>query len=135
LRPAWFIHVNPQTNFPRYTKTIDLGGKTGVFIGPLEDKYAAARLIEEIEDAFDLCRYYNILVQAPNARACAYKEMGKCPAPCDGTIAVDQYRALVEYSTRALTEPIDLVREHTRRMQSAAAGLHFESAARIKAYV
>src|SRR5687767_15090654 len=24
FRPAWFVHVNPEANFPRYTKTIGL---------------------------------------------------------------------------------------------------------------
>src|SRR4051812_17092027 len=50
LRPAWFIHVIPETNFPRYTKTIDPTAKAGVLLGPIEDKHAAARLIEELED-------------------------------------------------------------------------------------
>ncbi len=81
FRPAWFIHVDPDAEFPRYTKTIDLGNKPGQLIGPVEDKHAAARLMELMEDAFDLCRYFNILVQAPHGRACPYKEMGKCPAP------------------------------------------------------
>ena len=36
FRPAWFIHINPQTNFPRYTKTIDLN-KSGMLAGPVED--------------------------------------------------------------------------------------------------
>jgi hypothetical protein len=88
-----------------------------------------------VEDAFDLCRYYNILVESPNAKACAYKEMGKCPAPCDGSISMPRYRELVGYSTRALTDPADLIREHERRMQAAAAELRFESAAKIKAYL
>jgi hypothetical protein len=116
-------------------KTIDLSPRAGRLFGPVEDKHAAARLMQIVEDAFDLCRYYNVLVESPNGKACAYKEMGKCPAPCDGTIEIGQYRRLVEASTRALTEPAELVREHSRRMQSAAAGLHFESAAKIKAYV
>src|SRR5581483_10017688 len=50
FRPAWFVHVNPETNFPRYVKTIDLT-KRGVYLGPVEDKHAAARLIELAEDA------------------------------------------------------------------------------------
>jgi excinuclease UvrABC nuclease subunit len=135
LRPAWFIHVNPETNFPRYTKTIDPTGKTGVLLGPIEDKHAAGRLIEEIEDAFDLCRYYNILVMAPNARACAYKEMGKCPAPCDGSISMPQYRRMVEWSAQVAVAPAEFLREQTRRMQSAAAELRFETAAKIKTYI
>lgn len=134
FRPAWFIQVNPEAEFPRYIKTIDLS-RPGLYIGPLEDKHAAARLIELAEDLFDLCRYYNLLVVAPNAKACAYKEMGKCPAPCDGSISVAQYRHMVEWSARTLVDPADAVRAHARRMQQAAAELRFESAAKIKSHV
>ena len=135
FRPAWFIYVNPETAFPRYIKTIDLSPRPGHLLGPLEDKHAAARLIERVEDAFDLCRYYQILVQAPNGNACAYKGMGKCPAPCDGSISMEQYRRLMELSLTALLDPKDVVREHTRRMQQAAAELRFELAQKIKTYV
>lgn len=134
FRPAWFVHVDPDQAFPRYVKTIDLS-KPGMLIGPLEDKHTAAGLIELAEDSFDLCRYYNVLVEAPNGRACAYKEMGKCPAPCDGSISMEQYRGMVEWSARSVVDPAPLVREHGRRMQQAAAELRFESAGRIKGLV
>jgi excinuclease UvrABC nuclease subunit len=134
FRPAWFVHVNPESHFPRYVKTIDLS-KPGLVLGPLEDKHTAASLIELVEDAFDLCRYYNVLTEAPAGRPCAYKEMGKCPAPCDGSISMEQYRGVVEWSARSLVEPVPLVREHTKRMQQAAAELRFEVAAKIKALV
>jgi hypothetical protein len=92
-------------------------------------------LIEDVADWFDLCRYYNILLESPRARACAYKEMGKCPAPCDGTISMDHYRALVEWSASAIVAPDELIRDNARRMQQAAAELRFEAAAKIKSYV
>jgi hypothetical protein len=134
FRPAWFIHVNPDTHFPRYTKTTDLS-RSGVLVGPVADKHAAARLIALLEDAFDLCRYYQILVEAPNGKACAYKEMGKCPAPCDGSISMDQYHRMIRWSVDALIDPAPAVREQEARMRAAAAELQFERAAKIKAYV
>lgn len=135
FRPAWFVHVNPETNFPRYVKTTDLSTQSGQFFGPVEDKHAAGKLVQLIEDAFDLCRYYNILVESPNAKACAYKEMGKCPAPCDGSISLDQYRQLVQWSARTLEEPAEFVREQERRMAAAAGELRFETAGKIKQFV
>ncbi len=135
FRPAWFIHVDEDAPFPRYTRTADLTAATGTLLGPLENKEAAARLIQLVEDSFDLCRYYNILVQAPRGQACAYKEMGKCPAPCDGSISMGQYRRLIEWSRRVLADPADYTREQDRRMRQAAAELRFELAGRIKAYV
>jgi excinuclease UvrABC nuclease subunit len=131
---AWFIHVDPDHRFPRYVKTIDLS-KSGLLIGPLEDKHSAARLIQLVEDAFDLCRYYNVLTEAPHGRACAYKEMGKCPAPCDGSISIDQYREMIRWSAETVVSPERFVEGHKRRMADAAKDLNFESAAKIKQYV
>lgn len=133
--PAWFLHVNPENNFPRFVKTIDLSRPGGVYLGPLQDKHAAARLIELIEDSFDLCRYYNILVEAPRGRACAYKEMGKCPAPCDGSITMEQYRRMIGWSIETATAPEEEIEGQTRRMQAAAEDLNFEAAAKIRQHV
>jgi excinuclease UvrABC nuclease subunit len=135
LRPAWFVHVDPDAHFPRYVKTIDLTRKSGVYLGPLEDKHAAARLIEFVEDWFDLCRYYNILVQAPHGRACAYKEMGKCPAPCDGSISMEQYRYMIQWSVATLAEPRPFIRDQSARMEQAADDLRFETAGKIKSFI
>ena len=135
FQPAWFIHVNPDAKFPRYTRTIDLDIKSGQLIGPVEDKHAAARLIENVVDWFDLCRYHNILIQSPHGTACAYKEMGKCPSPCDGSISIEQYRYLVQWSMESLVAPERLIQDVTDRMRQAAAEQQFESAAKIKSYV
>jgi excinuclease UvrABC nuclease subunit len=133
FKPAWFVQVDPTNNFPRYIKTIQPLGKRGLVIGPLEDKHAAARLIQLVEDSFDLCRYYNILVESPNAKACAYKEMGKCPAPCDGTISMDEYRRNVQMSSQVLVRPREFIAEQDARMQKLAGELQFEQAGKVKA--
>jgi excinuclease ABC subunit C len=135
FRPAWFVHVNPDSQFPRYIKTRDLGIQTGVLIGPLEDKHVAGRLVEQAADWFDLCRYYHILIESPHGKACAYKEMGKCPAPCDGSISMEQYRRLVDWSARSIVDPIEMVRDQQKRMKAAAAELRFETAAKIKMFI
>ena len=135
FRPAWFIHVDPQGQFPRYVKTIQLTEGKGIYVGPVEDKHAAARLIELVEDAFDLCRYYNILLEAPHGRACAYKEMGKCPAPCDGSISMQQYRRMIDWSAATLADPREMIHQQNDRMKQAAAELRFETAAKIKAFI
>jgi hypothetical protein len=131
---TWFVHVDPEDEFPRYVKTTQLM-RTGRTIGPFPDKHAAARFIELVEDAFDLCRYHHILTQGPNGRACPYKEMGKCPAPCDGSISMQQYHRLIDISLDGICEPKALIAEHTERMESAAGELRFETAARIKMFV
>jgi nucleotide-binding universal stress UspA family protein len=48
---------------------------------------------------------------------------------------MEQYRGMVEWSARGVINPAPLVRDHTRRMQQAAAELRFEVAGKIKALV
>lgn len=135
FRPAWFIHVNPDSAFPRYTKTTNLGIRTGQLMGPVEDKHAAARLIQIAEDGFDLCRYYQVLVEAPHGKACAYKEMGRCPAPCDGSVSMESYRRMVAWSALTVVDPQPFVHEQELRMRAAAKDLNFEAAAKIKGFI
>jgi hypothetical protein len=131
---TYFLHIDPDEAFPKYARTSCLP-ENGLTVGPLPDAKSAARLIELLEDAFDLCRYHSILLQSPNGKACAYKDMGKCPAPCDGSISMAQYHRLIDRSLAALADPAALIAEQKMRMEQAAGELRFETAAKIKAYV
>ena len=75
MRPAWFVHVNPETTYPRYVKTIDLTRERGFYFGPIEDKHAAQKLVHTMESLFDLCRDYSILIQSPRGGPCPWKQM------------------------------------------------------------
>jgi hypothetical protein len=148
-RPAPFLAIDEAAAFPRFRRVEELTEPTPLYLGPISDRRAADKLIETLEDLFDLCRYHHILVQAPHGKACAYKEMGKCPAPCDGSISMDQYRTQIAAAVRLLTgggggeaprtgsagvpAGYDAWRSAwEERMKAAAAQLDFEQAARIK---
>lgn len=134
FRQAWWIHVNPDDTHPRYTRTNDPTAPGGACLGPLEDKHVAARLVQAIEGMFDLCRDYRILTQSPTAGPCAWRQMGKCVGPCDGSISLEAYRQLIHYSLQLLADPGGAAEAHELRMRSAAAALAFESAAKIKTF-
>jgi excinuclease UvrABC nuclease subunit len=131
FRPAWFVHVNPHTTFPRYIKTINLTGPTGTYFGPLEDKHSAQRLVHLIENVFDLCRDYSIFTQSPEG-PCPWKQMNKCVGPCDGTVSLDEYAQIIDFSAQVLSDPARHIELETERMKTAAEELRFETAARIK---
>ena len=101
-------------------------------LGPVETK-SAGRLIDAVVDAFDLCRYPHILRQAPRGVACPYKEMGRCPAPCDGSESLEAFRARVAAAVSAV-EMSAAEREAGVRtaMKEAAASARFEEAAALK---
>ena len=129
---AQFVHVDVAAQHPHYVRTSDVSRRCGIRIGPFPQRAAANQFIELICDAFDLCRYPHILEQSPHGKACAYKEMGKCPAPCDGSISMESYRAVVDSSVNALIDPAARVAEQRSRMEQAAAEMRYETAAAIK---
>ncbi len=132
---SWWLHVDPEAAFPRWSRIEEPLAPTGRVFGPVQDKSQAQKLIDTIIDAFDLCRYHTILSQAPVGTACAYKEMGKCPAPCDGSVSMQQYRSLVRWSADTLADPHTEIAQQTERMRQAAGDLRFELAGKIKQFV
>ncbi len=140
-RNSWWVAVERagsaehlQVPHPRFRKTNNLGDPSLTYVGPVRDKHAAQRLVESLEDLFDLCRYHQILVQAPHGKPCAYKEMGKCPAPCDGTVPLDVYhRQIAAALGFATNETRQQWKEDLEAKMRAAAGrLEFETAGRLK---
>ncbi len=134
---GWFVHGHPNARFPRWVKTSNPGspptGRKGVYLGPFPDKHAAQRFMELLDNAFDLCRYHHLLIEAPNATACVYKEMGKCPAPCDGSVSMESYRAQVSDAVRFASTPIEEYRHALeQRMGEAGAATDFEAAQSIR---
>ena len=136
--PAWFIHLDPGEPAPTWRKINLLGvGEelpAGALLGPIPDKHAAARFGEALDDLFELCRYPRELARAPRGTACAYKEMGRCPAACDGSEPMDAYRARVRAAIACWRDGTRVTRDAIERDMREAAGAHdFERAAALKA--
>ena len=137
FRPAWWIGLERDVvaaKFPKLRRTQSLDDSSLLYAGPIRDKTAAGKLIELVEDLFDLCRYQNILVQAPHGKACAYKEMGKCPAPCDGSVPLEWYYAAIKAAFGFITgDSRDaFFSAQQAAMTTAAAAQAFEKAQKIK---
>ncbi|MCA9305514.1 MAG: UvrB/UvrC motif-containing protein [Phycisphaerales bacterium] len=134
---AWFLHIDPDADFPKFTviptsampASLPPGGH---LLGPVADKHAAQRLNQTLEDIFDLCRFHHILVKSPNATACAYKELGKCPAPCDGSEPLDSYRSRVHAAIEFMRDPATLLTSINAEMQRASEATDFERASALK---
>lgn len=137
FRPTWWIGLERDVvaaRFPKLRRTQALDEASLVYAGPIRDKSAAGKLIELVEDLFDLCRYHHILVQAPRGKACAYKEMGKCPAPCDGSVPLEWYYAAIKAAFTFITGESRgaFFAAQQAAMRAAAGKLAFEKAKKIK---
>lgn len=131
--PAWFVRIDPSAPFPRFTATDRIRTDEAQYFGPLATMRDADEWIHMLEDSFDLCRYHNVLERAPNGERCAYFDMGKCPAPCDGSFSMDAYRDMIrgaiEFTGGRHDERLAVLRN---LMQQASDALAFEKASTIR---
>ena len=135
-KPAWFITLNPEMDFPRFQISNTLSEPPGVNVGPLLSRRKARGIVESMEDLFDLCRYYEILRQAPAGTPCAYKELGKCRSPCDGSISMLEYRQQINSAIGFLSDSngarMKWFDDQEQRIREAALRMDFRLAATYK---
>lgn len=137
-RRCVFLELDPEGDVPvwRLTDLFDRIGsdRPGTLIGPFGNRSAAETFGRVLDDRFELCREPSLLAQQPRARACAYKDMGRCPAPCDGSEAMETYRERVRGALDFARRGAGAFRAQTEAsIASASASLDFEQAAAGKA--
>lgn len=129
---CWFLTINPADTIPRWAATRQLSQK-GLNFGPFPTRAGVEQFTEILDDLFSLCRYYSILEQVPNGQPCAYFEMGKCPAPCNGRISMDEYRRTVSLAADfAGGNRNETIEQWQTAMYSAARRQQFEQAEQYK---
>jgi excinuclease UvrABC nuclease subunit len=132
-RPCYFVQVDVDSPHPNYHRLDRLPASSrGHVIGPFLTRSNADDCVDAMRDAFDLCRQHDLLRQTPNARACAYKQMNKCPAPCDGTVSMDIYRDNVRHSLQVFQDVDAIIHRWNNQMHQHAQSLRFEQAGQIK---
>ena len=135
---AWCVRLDPAAPTPTWKKLrlgeLDANERTPrTLVGPFRDKDAAGRYGEARDDLFELCRYPRELAQAPGGTPCVYKEMGRCPAACDGSEPMHAYRTRAERAIDLSPEAREAgAAEANKAMQAAAAAHQFEVAAQQK---
>lgn len=131
--PAWFLHVDWSLPVPELRVTERIWRLPGEFIGPWPTHKSAQQALEGLWDLFDLCRYPEQVRKTPHGTRCSYAEMGRCDAPCDGSVPLAAY---IERSRAAWAfaegGAAAWIAEAQQRMRDAAAALRFELAAQIK---
>ena len=125
---CWFVTVDPQATYPRFEARKSIESDRQAIFGPLLRRKDAEHLIRLLEDGFDLCRYYDVLLQSPRGHACAYFDMGRCPAPCDGSVPMFTYHASVNAALAFMKRDANGLAPIDARMKEAAATTNFELA-------
>ena len=130
FRPAWFVQVDPDRRTPCLTRCRDPLAEAGRYYGPFPDGRSATRFIDAMRDVFDLCRFDQVLRQAPDGKACMYAQMGRCEAPCDGSMPLEAYRRLIVEACACIEGDHETIGETlTAEMRRLAGAQRFETAA------
>ncbi|MBP7937662.1 MAG: hypothetical protein KA354_23725 [Phycisphaerae bacterium] len=130
---TWFVHVDSEAAVPRFEIGKILGGPPGKDLGPFATQTDAARFVQTLEDIFDLCRDDPVLQRAPHGQPCAYFDMGRCPAPCNGSVPMTAYRRTVaEAMAFAAGQRVTVLQCWEQQMREAAGHREFERAAAFR---
>ncbi|MCD4825187.1 MAG: hypothetical protein K8S55_11310 [Phycisphaerae bacterium] len=132
-KPPWFIHLDTAESYPHFSRSREVFGHGGQYLGPFAGGRDADKFIDVLADAFNLCRSISCLRNAPNGPRCAYAEMNRCCSPADGTISMDEYRLILQKAVDfAAGRRDELPKQLRGEMADAAAALKFELAGSIK---
>ncbi|MHA7811849.1 MAG: hypothetical protein ACX94C_00445 [Phycisphaerales bacterium] len=105
-------------------------------IGPCLTNKSAQQLGEALDDIFELCRYPAQLALAPSGTPCAYKEMGRCPAACDGSEPMHAYHQRFALALSAASGGLSAWESAIKDdIKAVSADLDFERAARAKRHL
>jgi|GEM_PF-1646757 len=131
--PAWFLRVDWTRPVPEIDAAERVWCEPGEFVGAWPTQKAVREALEQLVDLFDLCRYPQQVRRAPRGTRCAYADMGRCDAPCDGTVPLAAYVARCRAAWRLACGDRDPWQtEAEQRMRQAASNQQFEEAARIR---
>lgn len=135
-----YIKVTVKEPFPRLVFSREEKRDGNRYFGPFTSASRIREAIEVINSVCHLRTCRKSLVpgdpeesgQPPkiNSRPCLYHEIGQCPAPCQGWVSEEEYRANVEKAIRFLQGDTAQIRHQlTEKMNDASARMEFEEAA------
>jgi excinuclease ABC subunit C len=121
-----------------YTRNVRDDSKRGArYFGPFSDAGAASQTLKILQRAFPYrkpnapCRDKQLNGDWP--RACMYYHIGQCLGPCIGATTPQEYGAVLDTVGRFLGgRSEELIDARRAKMEAAAEGLDFETAARLR---
>ncbi|MBN2383386.1 excinuclease ABC subunit UvrC [bacterium] len=126
-----FLCLTMTEQFPRLIKVRRVQRDGSMYFGPYIPEGDANRTLALIKKLFPLRRCSGPL--ATNSRPCLHYELNQCSSPCTGRIDPDSYAQIVRDVRLFLDGRMDdLVRLLEQKMLTAANGLNFEEAGRLR---
>lgn len=130
-RNQWRTHFVKLTceAWPRLSlvkKVLDDGA---TYLGPFTSRSVAEQSMTALHESFPIRQCSGKMAKSPTGTACVLAELGRCLAPCEGTVAADDYATVVAQVREAvLGDPEEVVSAHRERMGRLSAEERFEEA-------
>jgi DNA polymerase III subunit epsilon len=99
------------------------------YLGPFSSRKTAEKCLAALHDTFPVRQCSDRLARGPSRSACVLGEMGRCLSPCDGSVDLATYAAVVRaLRDTLLRNPDDVVEVLNHRMTRLAGDERFEEA-------
>ncbi len=129
-----YIKLTMNEDYPRmlYVRRIENDGAK--YFGPYPTGYSVRETMDLVKNIFKIAHCKK---QFPRdigkERPCVYHSMGRCLAPCTGSVSKEDYRALFKAAAAFLEGKDDeVINALTAEMRRAAGNLEFEMAASLR---
>ena len=126
-----YIRIGKDSPFPRITSHVFPRDDGALYFGPFRSRGQARSIVDVIE------RFFKIATcderEFARGQRCMRAEIGRCGAPCEKLVSREAYSEEIERIISFLQGDVAEVQDRLREdMESAAASLAFEDAARLR---
>ncbi len=120
--------------YPTITVTRERRSDRGKYFGPYQGASQAYTALETVKKIFGLPTCKRTFPRdIGRERPCIYKDMGRCIAPCTGSVAKEHYSYLVKRAAEVLDGNVRETKMRlTEDMMAAAEEMNFERAAALR---
>ena len=126
-----YIRIGKDSPFPRITSHVFPRDDGALYFGPFRSRGQARSIVDVIE------RFFKIATcderEFARGQRCMRAEIGRCGAPCEKLVSREAYSEEIERIISFLQGDVAEIQDRLREdMESAAASLAFEDAARLR---
>jgi DNA polymerase-3 subunit epsilon len=120
--------------YPRLSVVRALADDDAAYLGPFSSRRTAELAAAGVYDAVPLRQCSHRLSPRTRTPACALAELGRCPAPCEHQITMEEYarRAASPFRTATIGDPEPVVRALLARIALLSDRQRYEEAAVIR---
>lgn len=129
-----FLKASIQEAYPRLLFARQMKRDGSKYFGPFVNGKAIRDTIELVNQLFHLRSCRKVLPRdIGKERPCLYHQIGQCPAPCQGTVSEEEYKASFGQALRFLQgDTKETIADLTEKMMAASEEMNFEEAARYR---